>query len=500
MRFLCNSAYCWLFRELKSFGEQRIINRNIKRSNSFLTDGGRESYGFFLFLSPRQCSRNHRLLFHDNSTSNNQRDQKRSADSDDEREKVWKLLESVPRTEMKAIDHPSYIPVLARSAEKSFAEGYYNAAIKTYQSLINQRFELDWLPYWQMCLGDCHTLNSPPFRDIVQSWHHYECALTKYPQQITLDILLRVICSSRNVLEELNTPTRAVEICAKIIDTTTNAKDKENQSDNISFQIFDHVRMVYVSREKKEVDKVLFHANEALALYKKKLESGSLWKVPNNDDIKTLLKWTAEICINAQVYDIALKHLYELNDVLASEGEETSYDDRRHPSFRVSTNLMIGSIFEKRNKDEWRQALTYYHAALYNLRLVISSATLTEGRLHSDMGMIWSQQPDGHYLATPHMAIARKIHQLNTAPNMHPPIYHLMSFSQRAQQYEKLAVCYESKFAFDKLGIAAKTRAIDYVSLAKELFKEANMHSEHLTQLQSVMKKIKEQSKLQGTE
>lgn len=494
MRFLCNSAYSWLFRELKSFGEQRIINR----SKSFLTDDGRQSCRFFLFLSSKQCSINHRLLFHDNSTGDNQRDKKRSADSDDEREKLWKLLESAPRRKMETIEQRAEIPVLARSVEKSFAEGNYVAAINTYQLLINQRFELDWLPYWEMCLGDCHQLNNPPLRDIVRSWHHYECALTKYPQQITLDIMLRVIRSSLDVLEELNTSTRAVELCAKIIDTTSNLKNKENQSDTTSYQIFDHVRMAYVSKKKKEVDKVLFHANEALTLYKKKRESGSIWKVLNNDDTKTLLKWIAEICIAEKAYDIALKHLYELNDVLTSEGEETSYDARRHPSFRVSTNLMIASVFEKRNKDEWRQALTYYHAALYNLRLMISSATMTEGRLHFDMSTIWLQQPDAHHLFTSHMAIVAKVHQLNTAPIMSPPMYHLMSFSERAQQYEKLAVCYDSKLAFDKLGIAAKTRSIDYASLAMELFKKAQMSSEHLTRLELFIKKIKEQSKLQG--
>lgn len=340
-----------------------------------------------------------------------------------------------------------------------------------------------------MCLGYCHKLNKPPFRDIVRSWHHYECALTKYPQLITFDIMLRVIHSSREVLEELKTPTRAVELCAQIIDTTSNSQNEKGQSDNTSYQIFDHVRMIDVFKEKKEVDKILFHANAALKLYKKKRESASIWKVPENADIKTFLKWSAEICIAQQAYDIALKHLYELNDVVASEGEETSYDRHRHPSFRVSTNLMIGSIFEKRNKGEWRQALTYYHAALCNLRLVISSASIIEYCLHFYMGNIWLKQLDANYFVTPHMAIAKKVHYLNTAPIIHPPIYHLGSLSERAQQYEKLAACYDSKLAFDKLGTVAKTRAIDYASLARELFKVANTHSKRLSRLEPLIKK-----------
>ena len=348
-----------------------------------------------------------------------------------------------------------------------------------------------------MCLGDCYELKKPSSRDANRAWYHYEYAITKYPQQITLDIMLRVIHNSLSVLIELGTPNRAAELCARVIDTTFKPQSKDDQHDNTAYLIFDHVRMTYLCAKNKETDKVLFHATQALTLYKQQGKNGSIMKASNNDDLKTILKWISEICIGEKAYDTALIHLYEITDVLADENEETSYDYRRHPSFRVSVNSMIGSVFQERNKGEWRQALTHYHAALHNLRLIISSASITEGRLHFFISGIWKDQSDAEILFGAHMQIASMVLDLNTNSVIYPPVHILMASSKRAEQYETLAGCYDSQLAFTKLGIVAKVRAIDYASMATRLLKNTSEHLDHIARLQSFIDKIKQKYDLQ---
>lgn len=479
-------SHAGLFLCLQVFRDWGIVSRDVKRCSSYLTLNQYQSCRHLLVSGLKPGSTDHRVSMHDNRGNNDHQTKQSSARTDaDEKERLWKLLEKYGTPVKQPIKTAVDVRTYSIIAENDFASENYDAAIKTFELLLNQTIDVEWYPYWQMRLGHCYESRNPPLRDIMRAWRHYECALTKYPQQITLDIMLKVIRSSLTVLEELSMSNRASELCTQVVDPTYNFQNKEKQSNHTTYAIFEHVRLAHLSQRNKESKKVIYHASEALTLYTQERQNGSIVKISTDDDLKTILKWAAEICVGMKEYDAALIYLNKLADVVAKEPEETSYDNRRHPSMRVALNSLLGLVYEERNQSEWIQALIHYHAALYSLRFIIPAATKTEGRLHFHICGIWLKQPNAEALWSGHFRVLEKVHDLNTNNIIiFAPVKILSSYSERAKQYETLAICYNSEYVFNKVGVVSKKWAIGYAIMAMELFKKTSDSAVHLARLQ----------------
>ena len=352
------------------FHNMEAMNENIYRRCFFTVVRQNRSYRSISLLNTKHCHINRKALLHDNPANNDSQKTEPLVFSLNLSDESWKMLEGHGKP-LQELDDMEDLNNIRRNTH--FAEMHYNLkehkpALLIYQRLVNQKTKLDKFAEWHIRLGDCHRLNIPSARDNTRDWYHYKYALINYSKQITLKMMLHVIHKSLNLLEEIGTPDRAVELCAEIMDTMTReGLVKDSQQDEAKsvtiYSIFHNVRTAYVFMKSKEVDKVLLYAKQALALYMEKHENTPTLNISNNDYLKTMLEWIAEMCIEVEQYECSLIYLYALDKFLAPDYEKDISTDSDF-SFVVTVNFMIGDALIKHNKDTWEKALYRYHVAL----------------------------------------------------------------------------------------------------------------------------------------